>query len=204
MNMRQVPLTVETVANMLRAIEPKGRLGMILGCFVATSDELRIAEEEALRLVRVAFVQRAIALSAARESRLVDRSGQMVMPRGPVDLARPKLWECPLCGAQVLPGVKHKHTAEQWMQGKKVRVDDSAFCPPAIGEGDCAIGPPAGELEAARLEASTPEEPPTLDETVRGAQKRAGCDCGAFDDGDTVSAGPHLPGCASYRRQSGT
>lgn len=167
---------------------------------MATADELHFQEAELIRVVRVACVQRAIAMQLAKDNRgLVNASGQPVMPAGPVDLSRPIAWRCPLCDSEVPSGVKHKHTAAEWMTGKRVLPDA-----PGIGEGDNAIGPPAGELEEAAREAMSrvaplgsvpPEEPPTLDEGAkrreRGAQE---CTCAFYGEKPDGSI-EHAPDC---------
>lgn len=145
---RVQPITVEMLINVLRQLEPKSRLGILLGGLVATADELGFPEAELVRVVRVACVQRAIAIQVQKDRSLVNAAGHPVMPTGPIDLARPIPWRCPLCDLEVAAGVKHKHTAQDWMTGKRVLSD-----PDDIGEGDNAIGPPAGELAEARNEA---------------------------------------------------
>jgi len=116
-----VTITVEMLINVLRLLEPQSRLGILLGGLVATADELHFAEAELIRWVRVACVQRAIAMQLAKDNQgLVNAAGQRVMPAGPVDLSRPIPWRCPLCESEVPAGVKHKHTAAEWMTGKRV------------------------------------------------------------------------------------
>jgi hypothetical protein len=115
-------ITVETLINVLRQLEPQSRLGILLGGLVATVDELGFPEAELVRVVRVASVQRAIAMQVQKDRSLVNAAGQPVMPTGPIDLARAIPWRCPLCDSEVPAGVKHKHTASEWMTGKRVAM----------------------------------------------------------------------------------
>ena len=198
-------ITVETLINVLRQLEPKSRLGILLGGLVATADELGFQEAELVRVVRVACVQRAIAMQVQKDRALVNAAGHPVMPTGPIDLARPIPWRCPLCDREVPASVKHKHTAQDWMTGKRVLSDPDEIeqtfngtpRPMTAFEDFQEPGPLAPDCDWQG------EEPPTLDESVKGRERVeerpaiAGCrECGE-------GWPEHRPGCSRPFRSDG-
>jgi hypothetical protein len=209
MSKHTMRIGVDDLVSMLQQVEPRLRLSLVLGALTATADELGINEEEALRYVRVALCQGLIAKQAIANRRIVGAGGQAFMPQGTerVGLARPELWQCPLCEARVPSGVKHKHTADDWMKGRKVEGRSGErieLREPELGVGNCAIGPSRAELDEAAREAAwlaryplPPEEPPTFDESTKRRERVAGeplrvvcAECGC----DTT--GGHLIGCS--------
>jgi hypothetical protein len=138
-----VRLSVDMLMAGIAAIEPKTRISFLLAGLVATADELHLEERELLRTVRVALCQRAIAAEVGNS--ILTPEGRPAMPTGdqPIALGQRSMWECPLCGAQVPPGVKHKHTVRDWMTGKMNqrsvdRIEDGSI-------GERAAHAPEGE-----------------------------------------------------------
>jgi len=165
-----VRMSLEMLMAGISAVEPRLRMSLVLGALVATSDQLGLEERELLRMVRVAWCQRAIAVMLTQKgSAIFDAQGRPAMPTGTeqhVELARAVSWECPLCGAYVPTGVKHKHTAHDWMTGRVLPMGGT--------EEDFA------KSREHQREASTVEEPPTFDEG--GETAGAWQQCGAFGE----------------------
>lgn len=193
--MKQQPITmnVPTLVKLIQQIRADQRLGLLVGGLIATANELNLPEAEVIRIVRVGFVQHVIAADVNRKGGLIDSRGQPVMPTGDVELGRPVKWNCPLCQADIPEGVKHKHTAPEWMTGRLAQRSVE----PALG-GDCAIGPPAGELEDARREVASLEESPTFDEGTKRRERGSGDPYQRAFEGSLVCSACGLQNCLCH------